>query len=260
MKYWIDYNWYMMKKLLNHALVAATALLFISCGGGDGGGSGTTMSSRAAKDIASCFQAFEYDYRKMITEEDVWKHASLSDASLLEVTYEESRISPEYNDYVLKWPSDRPDMITKVSAGGISMEFPHEDENKVSIDRLDFYSTDAQAALSSFNQIYAQHTEEEYKEMEERIERGHQDKSEEEREQMKGFLKARASLSFEPLSDLGTAAYWEREMAQGNYLGVNLYVLSGTVTFRVKVKVSDDDDENVRVAKLLAQEVLNKCE
>lgn len=258
-----------MKKNLNNLVLTAAVLLFISCGGGGGSGSsgndtdsadGNVMSSSAAKNIASCFEAFDYDYRKMLTQDDVVKHATINDLSLLEVTYEESSISPPYNEYILKWASGRPDQTVKIEAGGTTMEFAQEDVNKVSIDRLDFSKSDAERTLSSFNRAYGQYTEEEYREMEERIDRENQDKSEAEREQMKGFVRARENLAFQPVSGLGTAAYWERETAQGNHLGVNLYVLSGTVQFRIKLKVSDDDDENVRVAKLLAQEVLNKCE
>lgn len=254
--------------------MAAAAVLFISCGGGDGsagGGSGSDendpdvaignlLSARATKNIASCFEAFDYDYRLMLTTDDVVKHAPIDDGSLLEVTYEESRISPKYNEYILKWPSGRPDQTVKIQSGGTVMEFTQEDENRVSMDRLDFSGSDAESALNVFNNAYRQYTEKEYSEMEARIAQASQDISEAEREQMKGYVEARENMTFQPLSGLGTAAYWEREMAQGNHLGVNLYVLSGTVEFRIKIKVSDDDQVNLRVAKLLAQEVLNKCE
>lgn len=249
--------------------MATAALLFISCGSGDGSGKsknhpdgsqGAGMSSSASKNIASCFEAFDYDYRRMLTQDDVVKHAGINDLSLLEVIYKESSISPPYNEYMIKWPSGRPDQTVKIESGGTTMEFLQEDVNKVSIDRLDFSKRDAESALGSFNRAYGQYSEEEYREMEERIARESQDKSEAEREEMKGFVRAREHLTFHPVSGLGTAAFWEREMAQGNHLGINLYVLSGTVEFRIKVKVSDDDDENVRLAKLLAQEVLNKCE
>jgi len=153
--------------------MAAAAVLFISCGGGDGsagGGSGSDendpdvangnlLSARATKNIASCFEAFDYDYRLMLTTDDVVKHAPIDDGSLLEVTYEESRISPKYNEYILKWPSGRPDQTVKIQSGGTVMEFTQEDENRVSMDRLDFSGSDAESALNVFNNAYRQYTE-----------------------------------------------------------------------------------------------------
>lgn len=263
-----------MNTLNKYLMLATTACLLTACGGNNanqGNDSqqqyGATESATAPagkankvqKYNAKCFEDFDYDYRKMLTKEDVLKHVSVSDPDALEVNFEESRSSKKHNKYSITWPSDRPDMVMEVKAGGTSVPLPQTDNNIVAIEQLEFKRGDAEKELSAFNRAYGKLSEQEYREMEERIDQQQADKSEEERKVMKSMIRARENMNFHPLANVASGAYWEREEFREQYLGTNLYVLAGTVQFRIKVKVSSDDEENARIAALLAQEILAKC-
>lgn len=256
-------------------MLATTACLLTACGGNnanqgndsqqqDGATESATApagkTNKVQKYNAKCFEDFDYDYSKMLTKEDVLKHVSVSDPDALEVNFKESRSSKKHNEYSIKWPSDRPDMVMEVKAGGTSLSLPQTDNNIIAVEQLEFKRGDAEKELSAFNRAYGQLSEQEYRDMEERIDQQQADKSEEERKVMKSMVRARENMKFHPVANVGSGAYWEREEFKGQYLGTNLYVLAGTVQFRIRVKVSNDDEENARAATLLAQEILAKCD
>lgn len=240
-----------MKKII----LASATLLFVACSGNSTNSENTSQSEVTASDSkgssakkgksvkydAKCFEAFNYDYSKMLTKEDVLKHVSVSNPDELEVNFKESRISKQHNKYSITWSSDR------------------SDKNAVAIEKISFKKGTAEKALQDFDRAYGQVSEEEYRQMEARIDEQQKDKSEEERKVMKSMVRARENMQFHPVANVGSGAYWEREEVSGVYFGTNLHVLAGTVEFRIKVKVSNDDEENARIAALLAQEVLNKC-
>lgn len=250
-----------MKTSKNHLLAVSIIYFLLACGGnasqnGNSHDSGDTETNSSSKKYnQACFKAFDYDYRQMLTVEEILEHVKVSDPGTLEVSFKESGIGKEHNEYSIKWPSDRPDM----SMGVGSMQLPIKDDNIVAVDRLEFKKDKSEDALSSFNNAYKQYTEEDYRKMEERIDKEYTDKSEEERKVMKSMIRARENMAFHPVSNVGNAAYWEREEVKGVYFGTNLHVLAGTVQFRIKVKVGPDDKENARIAALLANEILAKC-
>lgn len=263
-----------METLKNCFMVTLT-LLFVACVGAtkdtnsanNAQGTGTEenintsspRTSKSAKYDTQCFEAFDYDYRKMLTKEDVLKHVSVSEPNTMEMDYREKPISKQLNACTYKWASDRPDQLMKNNIGGRTMETPVPDKNTVAINNLSFHKGNAEDAILVFGRKYKSLSDEEYNEMASRIDEQQKDKTEEERNTMKSLIRARQNLSFTPVADLGSDAYWGRQTVNNTYLGVNLYVLAGTIEFEITVKVSDDDQENVRVATLLAQEVLDKC-
>lgn len=262
-----------MKMLKHYLLASAATLLFMACGGGntnsgeearlgvaETAAASSTEKSKSKKYNVKCFEDFDYDYSKMLTMEDILKHVPVSDPGAIELKYKESRVSKEHNECSYKWPSDRPDMIVKVKAGSNTMEMPRKDENIVAIERFGFSKNSPEQALSSFERAYGQLSEKEYQEMEARIDQQFRDKPEEERKSMKSMVKARQNMKFHPVANVGNSAYWEREAIDDLYFGTKFYVLAGTAEFRLKVKVGSDDEENARVAALLAREILAKCE
>lgn len=248
-------------KMLTFALLS---LVLIACGGSTTGENveGNAQIEKNDKSTTyntKCFESFDYDYRKMLTKEDVLKYVTVSDPNTIEMDYREKPISKQLNACTYKWPSDRPDQVMKTKVLQNSIETTVPDNNTVAVNNLSFHKGTAEDALLVFGRKYKSLSDEEYNEMASRIDEQQKDKSEEERNTMKSLLKTRQNLSFTSVADLGSSAYWGRQTVNNMYLGINLYVLAGTVEFEIIVKVSDDDQENVRVAKLLAQEVLDKC-
>lgn len=256
-----------MKTLKHYLLTMGFVFLLIACGGNnkkdsqqDGATESTTASAEKTNKVqkynTKCFEDFDYDYRKMLAKEDVLKHVSVSNPDAMEINFKENRSSKKYNEYSITWPSGRPDMTIDLG----TVKIPKADNNIVAIEQLEFKRGDAEKALIAFDRAYGKLSEQEYREMEERIDETQADKSEEERKAMKSMIRARENMKFHPVANIGNGAYWEREEVKDVYFGTNLYVLAGTVQFRIKVKISNDDEENVRLATLLAQEILAKCE
>lgn len=59
-------------------------------------------------------------------------------------------------------------------------------------------------------------------------------------------------IIFKEVSGIGEAASWRIKEKE-------LTVLVGKITFQIVVDISTNDEENLSIAKKLAQEVLNKC-
>lgn len=59
-------------------------------------------------------------------------------------------------------------------------------------------------------------------------------------------------ITFKDITGVGDAASWRIKEKE-------LTVLVGKITFQVSVEVSNNDDENIELAKKLAAEVLAKC-
>ncbi len=59
-------------------------------------------------------------------------------------------------------------------------------------------------------------------------------------------------IAFKEITGVGEAASWRIKEKE-------LTVLVGKITFQVSVEISDNDDENIELAKKLAAEVLAKC-
>lgn len=247
-------------KTLRTYLWSVATLLFVACGNDmNTGAEGNPSVETEAKVVmvnTSCYERFDYDYSAMLTMDDVLKHIPVSDPEAIELKFKANNgISQRYNECVYQWASDRPDLTMSVS--GFSIHGP--DRNTVSLNNLNFFNGNAKEALESFERVYKKITEEEYVSMAANIDNEFKDKTEDERNTMKGFLETRKNLNFEELPGLGTAAYWHSVNVSGVYYGVKIYVLIGTVEFEISAKVSLDDQENVNAGRLLAQEVLNKC-
>src|SRR5690606_17581767 len=82
--------------------------------------------------------------------------------------------------------------------------------------------------------------------METRMERHLENKTEEEKEEVKGFVGARKSFGFEKVKNLGDAAYWRFNTERGGEM-VSLF---GNETFTVYTKISHDADENLERAQM----------
>ncbi len=258
-----------MKALTYLLASTAAALLFTACSGNSAESasnasaaltaSSAAPSSPSAPYDASCFEAFDYDYRQLLTKEDILKHVLVSNPDAIEVIFNERPIET-HNEYRIEWASDRPDVVMSIKAGPTSVEIPKADKNIVTFQKISFKKGAADKALQDFDRAYGQLPEEEYRQMEARIDEQYRDKSEEERNTMKSLIRTREGMAFQPVANVGSGAYWMSRTTQNIYLGVELHVLAGTVEFQIDVKVSADDKENARIAALLAQEVLAKCQ
>lgn len=232
---------------------AFAALMASSCTSGDAStsdsSSETTGNKKASKiELATsdCLEMFNYDYSRMVTIEDIRKHHAI-DLSTIEK--KDGGIKGEYGSVLYTWASDRPDLDVKVST--MSIKVP--DVNTVGVKMLSFYDDGSAETVKSFSIAYRELSEEELKTMNDNLESRYSDSAE--LENAKSLLKARTNRNFELVEGLGTRAYWK----WGEQYGGELITLVGRSSFTIVTKISDDPNQNLELARKLAQEVINKC-
>ncbi len=235
--------------LLAPLVLMTGCLALISCKSDPADGTSQT-NGKIAKHLAS----LNHDYSKLLTKEDVLKHLSVDDAALVEMKYDGEAVAahPEYGDCVYEWPSDRPPVK-------VNPQFPPQpDLNNVRISNLSFEDGKPADIRSSFDTAYKPMTAAEIDAATARMEKHFEGKPAEQLETAKGFLKSRGESKFRHVENVGDSAYWRPTKVMDMPLGVELVVLTGNAKFTITAKTSSDDEENLELAKKMAQEVLAK--
>lgn len=235
-------------------LIGAFATLLVSsCTSGDASTSdssseatGNKKASKIELTTSDCLEMFNYDYSRMVTIQDIQKHHAI-DLSTIEK--KDGGIKGEYGSILYTWASDRPDLDVKVST--MSIKVP--DVNTVGVKMLSFYNDGSAETVESFSIGYRGLSEEELETMNSNLENRFSDP--EELEKAKSLLQARGNMNFELVEGLGTRSYWK----WGEQYGGELITLVGRSRFTIVTKISDDPNQNLELAKKLAQEVINKC-
>lgn len=244
-----------MKKTL---LLLISAALLTACASSSekSGGQkddGVKTNSKAAIATAECFMAMDYSYEKLLTKEDVGKHAVIDEASY------EMEVSPTkgtYGDCTYSWASDRPAIPIEVSG----MRIDTKDDNFVRIKGLNFYNEDdlelynQESALALFDRGYKKLSQSEYEEEVENLKNNYSDEGQ--LNQAIKFLDARMQLTYKPVENLGDRAYWKWD----DRYGISLHVLTGPVQFTVETKISAGAETSLEAAVNFAREVLAKCD
>lgn len=242
---------------LKIVLLASSFLFLLSCGSEDKSEKTGVVSNKNSTKTSDCLAKFDYDYSKLLTKEDVLKHVTVADPSIIKTKFNDNKKmnAQEYGDCTYSWPSDRPDMDAKV----LNKIQKIKDVNTVSISKLMFEDGDLADIQAKFQRAYKALSQAEVDDMNAKMDKQFEGKSAEALETAKGFIQARTKLKFEPIEGLGDLAYWKKATELGADWGAELIVLVGKVKFTIKVKISSDINENIAVAQKMAQEVLDKC-
>ena len=212
--------------------------------------------SNSVNKKADCLVTFNHDYSRLLTIDDVLKHVSIEDPQKMEVKYDEKSVqkNPEYGEIFYNWPSDRPDVQ-------ISPSFPlkQPDMNTISLTNLDFKEGSPAEIQERFHTSYKVMSQEEIDAGMERLEKYYKDKPAKQLESAKKLLKARGESKNKPVEGIGDYAYWFPVKVMNLYLGSKIVVLTGNAQFEVTAKLSENDEENLELAKKIALEVLAKC-
>lgn len=212
----------------------------------------STSSQSNHKAIHTCFEKFDYNFSQILSKEDVLKYI---DASLhADVKVNENNKKNRYGTVSYTWKSDR---TFTVKAGNVTQEIP--DKNTIELSGLSFSNSDETRTLELFEKNYKKISDKEYQDLIANLEKSYADKSAAELEQAKKLLEVRKNLNYTEIPNLGSAAYWKEVQVTGNNFGIELYVLAGTVEFKISVKSSDNNNTNADIAHKLAQDILKKC-
>src|SRR5690554_915674 len=228
-------------------IIYSTALLFILSCGNQSTEESTAETARTSQSIdkktSACFEKFDDRYDELLTRSDIEEILSIDDASY--------QMETSYGSAQHQWNSDRPDLEYNIA--GQSIKGP--DRNRIVIKNLNFYdSTDADEIMGNFDTSYKKLTQEEYDQLLSNLEKNYENDAAG-LERAKGFLDARLNLEFESLNGLGDAAYWKWH----DQHGIELAVLVGDTHFIIENKTAVSKEENLEIAKQLAEKVIEKC-
>lgn len=237
--------------LFSFLLVCFAFVAFTGCKDNKEGSETLEASNTTAttSDNTTCFEQYKTDLMKMLTKDEIQSvyQGDMSEAKL------KSNIRDKYSptaDYKYLWDGD-PDRTERIMANGSDygpMSY------RIGVGDLDFYNENTKFVIKRFQSTYdltdakkAAAKEAINKELEKS---GVDTKT-------KNTSKSIANsiipeLKFTPVEGIGDAAVWD-------HLHSGLIVLKGRTRFTVKVDVSDDHQEDVALAKKLAQIILDKC-
>ncbi len=156
--------------------------------------------------------------------------------------------------YTYSWPSSR---IQKVKLLNREMEVPVSNQIGLTwVGNTLFMMAKKGSAKDNFAFYYrnmtAQEKEEAFKKAGERMkEKGYDEKTTQTAMNMDKDMAA-DEIMFRKVAGIGDAAVWRIKEK-------NLIVLTGNTSFQVVANINANDEENISLAKKLAQEVLNKC-
>lgn len=229
-------------------IIYSTALLFLLSCGNHSTEESTTETARTSQSIdkktSGCFEKFDDRYDELLTRSDIEEILSIDDASYQMET-------SSYGSAQHQWKSDRPDLEYNIA--GQSIKGP--DRNRIVLKNLKLYdSTDVTYIRDSFETSYKKLSEEEYQQLLLNVEKTYENDATG-LARAKGFLDARLHLVYEALDGLGDAAYWKWDEQHG----IELVVLIGDTHFIIENKTVVSKEENLEIAKQLAEKVIEKC-
>lgn len=243
--FFIYSNTYSMKKII---ILLIAVNFFNSCKNSE-----TQTQDKIAKTNSSaslnCLSKLDLRYDELMSVDEV---AKILNKSPEEFKTKSIDRKDEYGEVYYFWESDRPDQPSPLSAHVLI-----PDNNFVGFSSLNAYDANlpAETFLERFNTAYKEMNEEEIAQMETRMEQHLENKTDEERESVRGFVEVRKSSGFEHVDNLGDAAYWRFNKERGG----EMVTLFGNETFTVYTKISHDANENLDLAKKLAQNLMDNC-
>lgn len=252
-------------KTINYWLLAL-AFVFASCNTGASSdkndektsanreGKSTVKSAQKSgnKKMNDCFKAYKDNIQPLLTKADVLQHIDIDNPALLEEKYSDFSSQQEL---VFTYESDRTVRIEVPNL--VSVEKP--EDNRIALNKFEVSDDSEKDVLMIFDRTYKGLTEKEYEAAIANLEKSYADKPKEVLEQAKKFVAARKNMKYQAVDNLGTAAYWMEVQVQGINYGVELVVLAGVTQFTLDVKVTEDNQENLKTAVAIAKEILKKC-
>lgn len=196
-----------------------------------------------------CLKNFDYDFDKVLSKEEI---ASVHPIDIDDIKIKKSSSKGEHSSQYYQWASDRPDKKSEINP---ILILP--DDNQIGISSLQFHDTHTpmQELIDRFSMSYKPLSPEEIAKMNENLENKAKKDPSFDLAGAKKFLVKRAASSATLIDGLGNRAYWVFNAENGG----KLTVLNGNTQFMLSVKVSEEESENLNLAKELTKLILKKC-
>lgn len=231
------------------------AVLLSSCNTTNGNSTNPDNAASTVADVSACILSYQTKIDQLLPLEVIKKHYT-SDMSKAKKKYDFRPEAKKHDKdtYEYTWESGR---SRKMKMMGRDMDVPTP--NRIGLQWVGsdlFMITRKATPLESFKAFYrnasAAEKEAAFKKTGEVLkEKGYDAKTTETATNMAKELSA-DDIIFKEVAGIGEAASWRIKEKE-------LTVLVGKITFQIVVDISTNDEENLSIAKKLAQEVLNKC-
>ena len=245
--------------------ISILSLVLVSCGGGskqENAESNQEPSVKAVSNRTSCLAGMPdpATWLPMAKAADLLK---LPETELKQKVYQD--LSCQYN-----WKNDR---TYKLKVGANEIEVPAANSISITIENLDdkiekwlsnsYVKQTEMSYLEYFDQFHgAPMTKEDKAEVNKRLdEKAEKDENftKQQADVGKSVLAMAKTENFTELTDLGDKANYYVQLAP-NLRELRLAILSDNVTLMVTADVSDDDAEDLSVARAVAEAVLARCD
>ena len=228
----------------------AISVAIISCNSNsnkDSESSGIESSSKTSSNDGNsyeCLKKYQDRYDQLITKEEFASLYPFDSEAVKEELQEGS-----YGRYALRWPSDRPDMTMEVS--GRTMTLPDQNSMEVALLSFSDDKTSLQEAKDYFDMGYKNLSDKELEQIDKNLEKA----DENIKNTGKDLMEVRKKMNNEFVDGVGSSAWYKWTDNHGGELSV----LAGRAQFKIRIKISQDADENKELAKKLAQIAISKC-
>lgn len=228
-----------------------------SCGSQTPADSGQSIADLPTNttDKSSCIVSYQTKLDQLLPLGQIQKHYS-GDMSKAKKNYNYRPEAKKHNmdTYEYLWPSDRK---RKMKLMGREMEY--DVSNRIGLTWVGndmFMMAKKGSAIDNFKFYYrnmsASEKEAAFQKAGEQMAKKGYDQKQTETAINMGKELANDDVMFRPVDGIGDAATWRIKEK-------SLIVLTGQTTFQVLADISENDDENITLAKKLAAEVLAKC-
>ena len=182
------------------------------------------------------------------------KYYEVPEAAQKQYDYSADAEKHDKDVYEYTWDSDR---TGKMNVAGREITYPLSNRIGLRWVGSDLFmiigkATPVESFKAFYRNVSAEEKEEAFKKAGELMkEKGYDEKTTETATAMAKDLSSE-TVTFKEISGIGDAASWRIREKE-------LTVLVGEITFQVSVDISANDEENIELAKKIAQEVLSKC-
>ena len=232
-----------MKKML---FLTGMAWMLFACDSGNKSSESVSdgKSANSGGNSYVCLKPFQDDYRLLLTKEEMNAVYPIDFENA-----EEEVSSGTYGNHSYSWESDRPPFVMEIS--GMKMDIP--DQNLIGVKMLSFVSEDSdlKSAVGTFDMAYKELSEEELKRINENLAK----QNDEIKKTGEEMMEIRGKRSWDFVEGLGSSAWYK----WNDKFGGELAVMAGRAKFNIVIKISDNPDENRKLAVQLAEKVLAKC-
>lgn len=234
----------------NLAFLVSVVFVLFSCNSGSKESSSGSDNSKETASTSSdlkaydCLEKYVDDYSGLLTTEDM--------VSVYPFEVDEAKVKLRaggFGHHKYSWPSDRPEI--EYEASGI--EIALEDMNMMGVSSLSFSrgKYGMKSIRSTFDMGYKKLSEAELKMIDDNLDKQNDDV----KDTGKQMMKVREKRNWEFVEGIGNSAWYKWDEKWGGTLAV----LAGRAKFDIELKISDNPEENRRVAEKLAKKVLDKC-